>query len=162
MTRGAIWFVGWLGIFASVFSTESLGKGRKSYIPTARQHEALERGRDCSSFRALLRQSEVAMTEKVRQLNEQLRVLKGRRAELDSCARAKGIHSWEDDEDADLLAEVCPEAYAQWLEPSASLEMFREDIDNEGRDSDRIRTEIAYRCKAIPREAEGSSKEGSL
>jgi hypothetical protein len=96
-------------------------------IPKYRHYAARERADNCGTYRSVQANALAEVENNKRIINDVVELLKQRRAELENCARAKGFKVVQTEEQDEMLASVCYEAYEAWLAPGYRLEMLKQD-----------------------------------
>jgi hypothetical protein len=148
MRRGEIWFCIILGITLGLFARRSAAGdlNRARWAPTEESYQAENRGKDCTVYRSLAEKAKIEVVKNRGYLSSQIRALKTRRIELEDCAEQKGAKS----PDETSLAELCPEAYDDWLSPSYRLQMIREDLGQAKEALENFNEQIRSQCGRLP------------
>ena len=140
---------------AFLLLSPSGGLRAENWIPGAENYLALEQGRDCAIYRRLAREAQSDLQVRNHLFSGHVQLLKQKRDELERCAKGKGIGSVGGVGAGGLnfeqrLAEVCPTAYEEWLNPGYRLEMDREDIRSAKHNLELAKEVILHRCGPLP------------
>lgn len=139
----------WLALAASPL----WGQGNEeSWIPSSGQFEALEKGQDCSVYRAVARKAKLSRQDLERRIQEEKDILRARYDAVQTCARSKLKGQSPSQLDDSVVAELCPSDYRAWIAPVYRLKMLQQDVDQTNRDLESIGGLVADYCKRLPRE----------
>jgi hypothetical protein len=151
MRRGDLLFIFGIGAsvalaFGCLFAKADSG----NWMPTANHYEAAMQGKNCAIIRLL----EVRLKERVDETRKllvfQKDALQKRRADLEDCGKTKGITP---ESDETVLAEVCPDAYDSWLEPSYRFHLLSQDLEETQTSLLHAKNHLRDGCSPLPKKA---------
>lgn len=142
----------WLAIFLwSVVIVLATGKEARGQTRVAghRHLAAAMLAEDCSVFRVLAKRTASQIEETKQRLSYHLQRSQERRAELEQCARSRGLTNINDEQEA-VAAEICPDAYQAWLSPGYSVQLEQEDLQDAKRGFQSLQVHMNWNCRPLP------------
>ena len=104
---------------------------------------------ECSVFRVLAKRTASEIAETKQRLSYHLQMSEQRRAELEQCAKSRGLAAINDEQEA-VAAEICPDAYQAWLSPGYRVLLEREDLQESSRGFQSLQLHMNWNCRPLP------------
>lgn len=154
-----------IGVAAYSGPNQGVG-GSGAYVPTRANYKLLETVESCVIYRSLVRRTQTNLEQNRLNLSKQMDQLKLRREKLEDCAKQRGLGDSVDaiasNSDAEtMLALMCSEQYAEWLNLGYQTEMVTHDITVAVGSVSWLNEKLNLTCPKFPAEA-ASNREASL
>lgn len=136
----------WFLVIVLMTGRQAIGKTRVANLDSFR---ALERAEECSVFRSLHRRMSLEMSEIKQRLEYQMNASAQSRANLESCARERGLGAISEDSES-LAAEICNEAFRSWMSVGYRVRIAREDLVSVREGMKTLQLQMNWGCPAMP------------
>jgi len=152
-----------VGVAATLFAFVTMfivpseaGLAERGIMPSDEQYVAPLRAKRCSVYRYLVKRSEGEIQNSNKTLIRHKRALKLAYDSLLACGKRKGLVELAGQEV--LLAELCPEAYNQWLKPSYRIHVVNMDLDASKSTLKDAASLIRHQCGVLPTPVSASTR----
>jgi hypothetical protein len=119
--------------------------GIGSYVPIPHHYDAWEKAEECTAYRTVVRETQQRLVSARTGLVTLQSVAKERRELVETCA---GEHFKEKHEV--LIAEICPDAYRDWLLAGRKIHVLEEDVSNLLSEYRRLKSYMMETCPQFP------------
>jgi len=131
-------------------------------MPSEIHYEAAETGKNCSVYRTMVGRSRKEINRGNQNLRFHVNSLKRARDTLEACARHRGVYYHGGQSQEQVIAEICPEAYDEWLSPSYRVLMVKQDIQSAQTNLEDARSLLRHYCRALPKGVNLKPRRGEI
>ncbi len=144
-----VWLSFTLGLFLQLAPIAGWGAQVEEWRPTEASFNAEARGADCGVYRRLADRSQSELVESKKRLESLEGFMKTRWNELLACAASRGF-SKAKITSYSILAEICPDAYHDWVAPGYRARIYQQDVKDSSSTVERLSGLIESHCHPLP------------